>query len=44
MIDTQGKLLIAPPNMPDPRFARPIYFHKQLTSSNHYAQSELLYI
>jgi len=26
MIDTQGKLLIAPPNMPDPRFARTVVY------------------
>ena len=26
MIDTQGKLLIAPPNMPDPRFAKSVVY------------------
>ena len=26
MIDTQGKLLIAPPNMPDPRFAKTVIY------------------
>jgi len=26
MIDTQGKLLVAPPNMPDPRFAKTVIY------------------
>ena len=26
MIDTQGKLLIAPPNMPDPRFRKTVVY------------------